>query len=349
LLKINLTSIENEVIYMTKKLLEIKDLKVSFFTPVGEVKAVNGISYSLEPGKVLGIVGESGSGKSVSSYSVIGLIDKPGKIVGGSITFDGKDVSTMTKQEKLQFAGNEVAMIFQDPMTSLNPVFTIGTQIAESLRHKYGKLSKVEIKKRSIELLSLVGINEPEKRLAQYPHEFSGGMRQRAMIAMSLAGAPKLLIADEPTTALDVTIQAQILELLKNIQQKTGMAIVLITHDLGIVADMADDVIVMYGGKIVEQGSVYSMFHNPQHPYTKGLLRSLPDLNTKGSKLIPIPGNTIDLLQLPAGCSFSPRCEQCLKVCVNHMPAVYNEADGHSTSCWLLDEKAKKSMEVQQK
>ena len=324
-----------------KKLLEIKDLKVSFFTPAGEVKAVNGISYSLEPGKVLGIVGESGSGKSVSSYSVIGLVDKPGKIIGGSILFDGRDVSAMTPQERLQFAGNEVAMIFQDPMTSLNPVFTIGNQIAEAIRHKYGKISKEEVKKRSIELLSLVGINEPEKRLAQYPHEFSGGMRQRAMIAMALAGSPKLLIADEPTTALDVTIQAQILELLKDIQKKTGMAIVLITHDLGIVADMADDIIVMYGGKIVEQGTVYNIFRNPRHPYTKGLLRSLPDLNTKGSRLIPIKGNTVDLLQLPSGCAFAPRCEECLKVCINTMPAAYNEADGHITSCWLMDERAK--------
>ncbi len=331
---------------MDKKLLEIKDLKVSFFTPAGEVKAVNGISYSLEPGKVLGIVGESGSGKSVSSYSVIGLVDKPGKIVGGSIIFDEKDVSTMTSQERLQFAGNEVAMIFQDPMTSLNPVFTIGNQIAEALHHKYGKISREEIKKRSVELLSLVGINEPEKRLAQYPHEFSGGMRQRAMIAMALAGSPKLLIADEPTTALDVTIQAQILELLKEIQKKTGMAIVLITHDLGIVADMADDIIVMYGGKIVEQGSVYSIFHNPRHPYTKGLLRSLPDLNAKGSKLIPIKGNTVDLLRLPSGCAFAPRCEDCLKVCINNMPAAYTEADGHVTSCWLMDERVK-DVEVQ--
>ncbi len=330
------------------KLLEIKDLKVSFFTPAGEVKAVNGISYSLEPGKVLGIVGESGSGKSVSSYSIIGLIDKPGKIVGGTITFEGKNISAMTKAEKLKFAGNDVAMIFQDPMTSLNPVFTIGNQIAESIRHKYGNVSKEEIKKRSIELLSLVGINEPERRLSQYPHEFSGGMRQRAMIAMALAGSPKVLIADEPTTALDVTIQAQILELLKDIQKKTGMAIVLITHDLGIVADMADDIIVMYGGKIVEQGTVYSIFHNPRHPYTKGLIRSLPDLNAKGSKLVPIPGNPIDLLHLPKGCSFAPRCENCLKVCINHMPADYKEADGHITSCWLLDEKAKANVEVQQ-
>lgn len=332
---------------MNNRLLEIEDLKVSFFTPAGEVKAVNGISYSLEPGKVLGIVGESGSGKSVSSYSIIGLIDKPGKIVGGTITFEGKDISTMTKSEKLNFAGNDVAMIFQDPMTSLNPVFTIGNQIAESIRHKYGKLPQEEIKKRSIELLSLVGINEPESRLSQYPHEFSGGMRQRAMIAMALAGSPKVLIADEPTTALDVTIQAQILELLKDIQKKTGMAIVLITHDLGIVADMADDIIVMYGGKIVEQGTVYSIFHNPQHPYTQGLIRSLPDLNSKGSKLIPIPGNPIDLLHLPKGCSFAPRCEQCLKVCINHMPAEYRDSDGHVTSCWLLDEKAKVNVEVQ--
>lgn len=331
---------------MSKELLKINDLKVSFFTPAGEVKAVNGVSYTLEPGKVLGIVGESGSGKSVSSYSIMGLIDKPGKMVGGSITFDGKDVSAMKKAERQNFSGNEVAMIFQDPMTCLNPVFTIGNQIAESLYHKYGKISKEEVKKRSIELLSLVGINEPEKRLSQYPHEFSGGMRQRAMIAMALAGAPKLLIADEPTTALDVTIQAQILELLKDIQKKTGMAIVLITHDLGIVADMADDVIVMYGGKIVEQGTVYSIFHNPHHPYTKGLIRSLPDLNKKGEKLVPIKGNPIDLLNLPKGCAFAPRCENCLKVCINHMPAEHVEEDGHRTACWLYDRRANNNAEV---
>lgn len=326
---------------MKTDLLKINDLKVSFFTPAGEVKAVNGISYTLGPGKVLGIVGESGSGKSVSSYSIMGLIDKPGRIVGGSISFNGKDVSTMTRSERLQFAGNEIAMIFQDPMTCLNPVFTIGSQIAESLIHKYGKISKEEIKKRSIELLTMVGINEPQKRLTQYPHEFSGGMRQRAMIAMALAGAPKLLIADEPTTALDVTIQAQILELLKDIQKKTGMAIVLITHDLGIVADMADEVIVMYGGKVVEKGSVYSIFNNPHHPYTKGLIRSLPDLNNKGHKLIPINGNPIDLLNLPKGCAFAPRCDECLKVCIGHMPDEYVEADGHTTSCWLYDSRAK--------
>ena len=331
---------------MSKELLKINDLKVSFFTPAGEVKAVNGVSYSLERGKVLGIVGESGSGKSVSSYSIMGLIDKPGKIVGGSIIFDGKDLSTMTKAERQNLAGNEIAMIFQDPMTCLNPVFTIGNQIAESLIHKYGKLSNEEIKKRSIELLTLVGINEPEKRLAQYPHQFSGGMRQRVMIAMALAGSPKLLIADEPTTALDVTIQAQILELLKNIQKKTGMAIILITHDLGIVADMADDVIVMYGGKIVEQGSVYSIFNEPRHPYTKGLLRSLPNLNKKGEKLIPIQGNPIDLLNLPQGCSFAPRCENCMKVCLKHEPKEYSTEDGHRVSCWLYDSRANNNTEV---
>ncbi len=331
---------------MGKELLKINDLKVSFFTPAGEVQAVNGISYTLEPGKVLGIVGESGSGKSVSSHSIMGLIDKPGKIVRGSITFNGKDVSAMNKTERLNFSGNEVAMIFQDPMTCLNPVFTVGSQIAESLRHKYGKISKEEVKKKSIELLSLVGINEPEKRLSQYPHEFSGGMRQRAMIAMALAGAPKLLIADEPTTALDVTIQAQILELLKDIQKKTDMSIVLITHDLGIVADMADDVIVMYGGRIVEQGSVYSIFHHSRHPYTKGLLRSLPDLKKRGEKLIPISGNPIDLLSLPKGCAFAPRCESCLKICINYTPAEYVAEDGHRTACWLYDEKAGNSREV---
>ncbi|ABN54160.1 MAG TPA: ABC transporter ATP-binding protein [Hungateiclostridium thermocellum] len=332
---------------MSKELLKINDLKVSFFTPAGEVKAVNGISYTLEPGKVLGIVGESGSGKSVSSYSIMGLIDNPGKIVGGSIIFDGKDVSTMTKSERQNLAGNEIAMIFQDPMTCLNPVFTIGNQIAESLIHKYGrKISKKEIKERSIDLLKLVGINEPEKRLAQYPHEFSGGMRQRVMIAMALAGSPKLLIADEPTTALDVTIQAQILELLKDIQKKTGMAIILITHDLGIVADMADDIIVMYAGKIVEQGSVYSIFNNPRHPYTKGLLRSLPDLNKKGEKLIPIQGNPIDLLNLPQGCAFAPRCENCMKVCLKYAPKEYSIEDGHTVSCWLYDGMANNSTEV---
>ncbi len=331
---------------MSKELLKINDLKVSFFTPAGEVKAVNGVSYTLESGKVLGIVGESGSGKSVSSYSIMGLIDKPGKIVGGNIVFDGKDVSTMTKAQRQNFAGNEVAMIFQDPMTSLNPVFTIGNQIAESLIHKYGKISKEEIKKRSIELMTLVGINEPEKRLSQYPHEFSGGMRQRAMIAMALAGSPKLLIADEPTTALDVTIQAQILELLKDIQKKTGMAIILITHDLGIVADMADDVIVMYGGKIVEQGSVYSIFNAPRHPYTKGLIRSLPDLSKKGEQLIPIQGNPIDLLNLPQGCAFSPRCENCMKVCIKHMPEEHSTEDGHRVSCWLYDSRANNNTAV---
>lgn len=331
---------------MSKELLKINDLKVSFFTPAGEVNAVNGVSYTLESGKVLGIVGESGSGKSVSSYSIMGLIDKPGKIVGGNIVFDGKDVSTMTKAQRQNFAGNEVAMIFQDPMTSLNPVFTIGNQIAESLIHKYGKISKEEIKKRSIELMTLVGINEPEKRLSQYPHEFSGGMRQRAMIAMALAGSPKLLIADEPTTALDVTIQAQILELLKDIQKKTGMAIILITHDLGIVADMADDVIVMYGGKIVEQGSVYSIFNAPRHPYTKGLIRSLPDLSKKGEQLIPIQGNPIDLLNLPQGCAFSPRCENCMKVCIKHMPEEHSTEDGHRVSCWLYDSRANNNTAV---
>jgi len=331
---------------MSKELLKINDLKVSFFTPAGEVKAVNGISYSLESGKVLGIVGESGSGKSVSSYSIMGLIDKPGKIVGGSIIFDGKDVSTMTKAERQNFSGNEVAMIFQDPMTCLNPVFTIGNQIVESLIHKYGKISKEEIRKRSVELLTLVGINEPEKRLHQYPHKFSGGMRQRVMIAMALAGSPKLLIADEPTTALDVTIQAQILELLKDIQKKTGMAIILITHDLGIVADMADDVIVMYGGKIVEYGSVYNIFNAPRHPYTKGLLRSLPDLSKKGEKLIPIQGNPIDLLNLPQGCAFAPRCENCMKVCINYMPEEYLTEDGHRVSCWLYDSRANNNTEV---
>ena len=260
-----------------KNLLEIDNLKVSFFTPAGEVKAVNGVSYQLAQGEVIGIVGESGSGKSVSSYAIMRLIDEPGKVIGGSIKFDGKNILELDEKEMQSIRGNEISMIFQDPMTSLNPVFKVGNQLIEAIV-KHQKVSKKEARKRAIEMLSLVGIPSPEKRLEQYPHEFSGGMRQRAMIAMALSCNPKLLIADEPTTALDVTIQAQILELIKELKKKINMSVILITHDLGIISDICDKVIVMYAGKIVEEGTIDDIFYNPKHPYTWGLLRSVPKL-----------------------------------------------------------------------
>ena len=271
------------------KLLEVKDLKVSFFTPAGEVKAVGGISYDLDYGEVMGVVGESGSGKSQEAYSIMGLLQSPGKVIGGSITFEGKDVLSFSKEEMTAFRGNKVAMIFQNPMTCLNPVYTIGNQLVEALRAHDKKISKEEAQKRAMEMMELVGINNVEKRMKQYPHEFSGGMRQRVMIAIALACEPKLLIADEPTTALDVTIQAQILELMMELKDKLGMAIIMITHDLGIVASMCDRIAVMYAGRIVETGTCDEIFYHPKHEYTKGLLESIPRLDsTKHEKLIPI-------------------------------------------------------------
>ncbi|NLT47346.1 MAG: ABC transporter ATP-binding protein [Clostridiales bacterium] len=325
-----------------KKLLEVKDLRVSFFTPVGEVKAVGGISYDLNYGEVMGIVGESGSGKSVEAYSIMGLLQSPGKVVGGSITFDGEDVLAKTAKEMQDFRGNSVSMIFQNPMTCLNPVYTIGNQLIEAVRcHK--KVSKAEARAKAIEMLELVGINNPERRMSQYPHEFSGGMRQRVMIAMGLICDPKMLIADEPTTALDVTIQAQIIELMKDIQKKTQMAIVFITHNLGVVAEICDRVSVMYAGKIVEQGSVEDIFYRPQHPYTLGLLRSMPRVDAdEYERLIPIEGTPVDMLNPPAGCPFGPRCEHCMKICLRVEPPSINVAEGHTSACWLLVDEAKK-------
>lgn len=325
-----------------KKLLEVKDLRVSFFTPVGEVKAVGGISYDLNYGEVMGIVGESGSGKSVEAYSIMGLLQSPGKVVGGSITFDGEDVLAKTAKEMQDFRGNSVSMIFQNPMTCLNPVYTIGNQLIEAVRcHK--KVSKAEARAKAIEMLELVGINNPERRMSQYPHEFSGGMRQRVMIAMGLICDPKMLIADEPTTALDVTIQAQIIELMKDIQKKTQMAIVFITHNLGVVAEICDRVSVMYAGKIVEQGSVEDIFYRPQHPYTLGLLRSMPRVDAEEyERLIPIEGTPVDMLNPPAGCPFGPRCEHCMKICLRVEPPSINVAEGHTSACWLLVDEAKK-------
>lgn len=320
---------------MNKKLLEIKNLEVSFFTEAGEVKAVNDISYSLDYGQVIGIVGESGSGKSVSSYSIMRLISPPGRVKAGSITFDGKDILALSEKEMQSIRGNEISMIFQDPMTSLNPVFTVGNQLMEVLL-KHRKLNHAQAKDCSIEMLKMVGIPNPEKRFSQYPHEFSGGMRQRAMIAMALACEPKLLIADEPTTALDVTIQAQILELMKDLKKKINTSIILITHDLGIISDVCDKVIVMYAGKIVEQAPIDELFYNPKHPYTHGLLRSIPKLNNeKRDRLIPIEGSPVDLLNPPAGCAFAPRCEKCMKICMTQKPPYFNVSDNHRSACWL--------------
>ena len=321
---------------MSEKLLEIKDEKLSFFTPAGEVKALNGVSFSMNEGEVLGIVGESGSGKSVTAYSIMGLTAYPGKLIGGTIYFNGHQIEKMSEKEMRKIRGNEVSIIFQDPMTSLNPVYTIGNQITEVIRLHTGK-SKKEAYDRAKELLELVGINEPTKRLKQYPHELSGGMRQRVMIAIALACEPKLLIADEPTTALDVTIQAQILELMQELRQKLGMSIIMITHDLGVVASMCERIAVMYAGHIVEYGTADEIFYEPKHEYTKGLIKSIPKLNVQETeRLIPIEGQPVDLLNPPAGCPFAPRCANCMKICLREMPPKTELSDTHYSHCWLL-------------
>ena len=321
---------------MAETILEIKDEYLSFFTPAGEVKALNGVSFSMEEGEVLGIVGESGSGTSVTAYSIMGLTAYPGRLVGGSIRFNGHQVDQMTEKEFCKMRGNEVSIIFQDPMTSLNPVYTIGNQIEEALRTHTDK-DKKQIHDRARELLELVGINEPDKRLKQYPHELSGGMRQRVMIAIALACEPKLLIADEPTTALDVTIQAQILELMKSLQEKLGMSIIMITHDLGVVASMCEKIAVMYAGHIVEYGTADEIFYQPSHEYTKGLIQSIPRLDAETrERLVPIEGQPVDLLNPPAGCPFAPRCQNCMKVCLREMPPRTDLSETHYSHCWLL-------------
>ena len=306
---------------MSEKILDIKEERLSFFTPAGEVKALNGVSFTMNQGDVLGVVGESGSGKSVTAYSVMGLTAYPGKLVGGKVF--------------RKIRGNEVSIIFQDPMTSLNPVYTIGNQIVEVIRLHTDK-NKADAWARAKELLELVGINEPEKRLKQYPHELSGGMRQRVMIAIALACEPKLLIADEPTTALDVTIQAQILELMQDLRKKLGMSIIMITHDLGVVASMCEKIAVMYAGHIVEYGTTDEIFYQPGHEYTKGLINSIPKLNTaEHERLVPIEGTPVDLLNPPAGCPFAPRCKNCMKICLSKMPPRTELSDTHYTYCWL--------------
>ena len=378
-----------------QKLLQVKDLHTSFFTDSGEVKAVNGVSFNLAKGKVLGIVGESGSGKSVTAYSIMRILVDPGEITGGQILFDNADVIKMSKREMRAFRGKKVSIIFQDSMTSLNPVFTVGTQIGEAVRlhsaeykrkHRANRVivgllklaaavmgaymfimlcacliardwtnsllnlgmmavvsaaffvrnrSKASINERVVELLTLVGITEPKKRLKQYPHELSGGMRQRVMIAMALACEPDILIADEPTTALDVTIQAQILELIQELQKKLGMAILLITHDLGVIADMCDEIIVMYAGRVCERGTADEIFYNPKHEYTKGLLRSIPSIVGKKDRLIPISGSPVDMLNMPKGCPFAARCDSAMRICLDETPEEIRVAKDHMAACWM--------------
>ncbi len=324
---------------MSEYLVNIENERLSFFTPAGEVKALNDVSLQLREGEVLGIVGESGSGKSVTAYSLMGLTAYPGRLIDGSLKFNGHQIEKMTEKEMRKIRGNEISIIFQDPMTSLNPVYTIGNQISEVIMLHTDK-NRQQSHDRAKELLTLVGINEPEKRLKQYPHELSGGMRQRVMIAIALACEPKLLIADEPTTALDVTIQAQILELMMNLKEKLGMAIIMITHDLGVVANMCDRIAVMYAGKVVEYGTADDIFYNPSHEYTKGLIRSIPKLTEKEhNKLIPIEGSPVDMLNPPKGCPFAPRCRECMKICLREMPPYTDLSDIHYSACWLMQKK----------
>ena len=315
-------------------LLEVNNLHTSFFTPAGEVRAVNGVSFNLERGKVLGIVGESGSGKSVTAYSIMQILASTGRIVDGSIKLDGQELVNSGEKVMKTVRGNKVSIIFQDPMTSLNPTYTIGHQLVEAITLHTNRNRK-EAWDRAVEMLRLVNINEPEKRMKQYPFEQSGGMRQRIMIAMALACEPDILIADEPTTALDVTIQAQILDLMKDLQKELGMAIIMITHDLGVVAQLCDEVIVMYAGSICEQGTADEIFYNPKHEYTKGLMRSIPTADTAGTKLQPISGTPIDLLNMPKGCPFAPRCDNAMKICLRERCESMEINSDHRAACWM--------------
>lgn len=324
------------------RILDVKNLRTSFKTHIGNVQSVRGISLHLDKGEALGIVGESGCGKSVTMMSIMRLLADNAVINADEITFDGKDITNPKEKAMQEIRGNDMAMIFQDPMTSLNPLFTVGEQLTEHLiKHK--NISRKEADKQAVKMLDLVGIPSPEKRLSQYPHEFSGGMRQRVMIAMSLICEPKLIIADEPTTALDVTIQAQILDLMKDLKEKVNSSIILITHDLGVVADLCTRINVMYGGIIVEEGSDEDIFYNPKHPYTWGLLNSVPNpKSTKREKLTPIEGQPPDLLKPPAGCPFAARCKYTMKVCLENEPPLFEVSEGHRAACWLLHKNAPK-------
>ncbi len=329
---------------MSKYILEVKDLHTSFQTERGEVMSVNGVSFSLEPSKTLGIVGESGSGKSVTAYSIMQILDANGSIKSGEILYNGEDITKWDRKQIENFRGKKCSIIFQDPMTSLNPVFTIGNQLMEAILLHTDR-NKQQAKERAVEMLTLVGVNEPEKRLKQYPYELSGGMRQRVMIAMALACEPDILIADEPTTALDVTIQAQILELMQDLQKKLGMAIIIVTHDLGVIADMCDEIIVMYGGRVCERGTAEDIFYHSCHEYTKGLLKSIPTPDSTDDRLVPIGGTPINLLNMPKGCAFSTRCSQAMKICLEQQPEEMRISNSQLASCWL-NVKAKMEAEM---
>ena len=318
----------------TTHLLSVKDLHTSFTTDHCEVQAVNGVSFNLDAGKVPGIVGESGSGKSVTAYSIMQILADNGRITSGEILYKGEDISRWGESKMQDFRGKCCSIIFQDPMTSLNPVFTIGSQIAEAVL-LHTKSSKHEAMEKALEMLKLVGINEPEKRLKQYPYELSGGMRQRVMIAMALACEPDILIADEPTTALDVTIQAQILELMQSLQKKLGMAIIMVTHDLGVIAEMCDAIVVMYGGRFCERGTADEIFYNPRHEYTRGLLRSIPNITNMKERLVPISGTPINMLNMPKGCAFCARCDKAMKICLEQVPEERIINEYHRASCWI--------------
>jgi len=326
-------------------LLEVTDLKTHFFMLEGVVKAVDGVSYDVEQGETMAVVGESGSGKSVSALSIMGLIPAPpGLILNGQILFKGEDLLALDSERMRQIRGKDIAMIFQEPMTCLNPVLTIGRQLTETLE-VHLQISKEDVRKRAVEVLNLVGISDPERRLSQYPHQFSGGMRQRVMIAMALICNPKLILADEPTTALDVTIQAQILELLKELSQRFGVAVIIITHNLGVVARYADRVNVMYAGKVVEHGPSLEIYHRSKHPYTLGLLHSVPRLDEpRKEKLDPIEGQPPDLGNLPPGCSFTPRCRYAIEKCGKDVPALIPVAPNHLSACWVADKLAGNAM-----
>jgi len=323
------------------KILEVKNLHTSFFTHLGEVQAVRGNSFTMEEGEILGIVGESGSGKSVTALSIIGLIDDPGKIKkGSSILFDGKELTKYSEKQLSDIRGNDIAMIFQDPMTSLNPVYSIKNQMVEVIR-RHTNMTKNEAELHAIKMLDIVGIPESKSRIDAFPHEFSGGMRQRVMIATALSCNPKLLIADEPTTALDVTIQAQILELMKRLQDDVNTSIILITHDLGVIAEVCTNMIVMYGGMIMEKGTVDEIFYTPKHPYTVGLHASVPSMNRVGEdRLVPIPGSPPDLMSPPMGCPFSTRCKHAMQICLEQPAPMFNISETHTSACWLLHEDA---------
>ncbi|NLX82455.1 MAG: ABC transporter ATP-binding protein [Clostridiales bacterium] len=315
-------------------LLEVNNLHTSFFTDAGEVKAVDGVSFYLDRGKILGIVGESGSGKSVTAYSIMRILAPTGRIVSGSIKLAGQEIVGADERVMHTIRGNKISMIFQDPMTSLNPTYTVEHQLMEGIL-LHTKRNRQEARARALEMLRLVHVNEPEKRMKQYPFELSGGMRQRVMIAMALACEPDILIADEPTTALDVTIQAQILELIQDLQHKMGMSVILITHDLGVVAQMCDEVVVMYAGTICEQGTADEIFYNPRHEYTKGLLRSIPTASNNHQRLQPISGTPIDLLNMPKGCPFAPRCDSAMKICLTQRPEKLVINPYHYAACWV--------------